>query len=80
VEDLVDRALDGQALAHVVLDEREALVVQEVLDVDLSAGHEAVDRDDLVASSEQRIAEVRTQEPGPAGDDRPGHQARPMAR
>ena len=40
-----------------------------------AAGDEVVDGDHLVAPVEQRSAEVRAEEPGPAGDDHPGHGA-----
>ena len=43
------------------------------------AGDEVVDADDLVAAVEQRLAEVRAEEAGAAGDDDAGHaQTRPM--
>jgi hypothetical protein len=67
VVDLVDLELEG--VADVVADEFEAFVVEEVLDVALSAGEEVVEADDFVAFVEEAFAEVGTEEAGSAGDE-----------
>ncbi len=52
-----------------MLDEREAGASEEVLDVGDRPRHQVVDGDDLVASVEQPLAQVRAEEAGAAGDD-----------
>ena len=64
----------GSETVDVVLDEREAGIVGEVRDVVAVAGDEVVDRDDVPVARAEEVAEVRTQEPGAAGDDRSRHQ------
>ena len=65
VEDDVRRA-EVEAVADVPLDERGGGV--QVLAL---AGREVVDRDDLVAALDEPVDEVRPDEPGSTGDDRP---------
>ena len=74
VQHRVDRSGDGDALDDVVLHEDEAGVVGQVGDVLTVTGQEVVDGDDLPLAREQRVAEVRTDEPRPARDDRTRHQ------
>ena len=57
VVDLVELSPEG--LSHVVQDEREAAVLEEVVDVGLRAGEEVVECRDLVAVREEAAAEVR---------------------
>jgi hypothetical protein len=75
----VDGAVDGERLADVLLQEGEAGVLEERGQVRPVARQEVVEADDLVAPSEEELAEVRRQEPGRAGDDRARHQ-RPTPR
>jgi hypothetical protein len=59
VEHCVDRSVDVEhAVGHVVLDQPEAVVAQEMLDVDRASGQEVVDGDHFVAALEQRVAQV----------------------
>ena len=58
--------------------EAEPLLAGEVRDVLLATRDEVVDADDLVAASEQRVAQVRAEEPRTAGDHDPSHQLRPI--
>ena len=51
-----------------MLDEREAAVIGEVGDVGSTAGREVVDDDDLVATSQKQIGEVRADEATAAGE------------
>src|SRR3546814_9261133 len=55
-------------------------VPEQPLDVVDRTGDEVVDGNHLVAAIEQRLAEVRAEEAGPAGDDDASHQLRPMPR
>ena len=57
--------------------EREAGQSEQVLDVGVVPGREVVDGDNLVATSEQLVGEVRAQEAGSTGDHDAGHQERP---
>ena len=68
VVDEVDRLLDPDRLRQVVRDERE-LVRAHVLDVRERARLEVVDADHPVTALEQRIAEMRAEKAGTAGDD-----------
>ena len=79
VEDLVD--LHGQRLLHVVADQLEARVVEQVLDVGARAGEEVVEAHDLVPIGEQALAQMRAEEAGAAGDQNalPGHARRTSA-
>jgi hypothetical protein len=61
---------------HVALEEPEAVGLQQVLDVVRVAGDEVVEGDHLVALGEQPLAQVRAEEAGSAGDDRPCHGSR----
>src|SRR5262249_51436756 len=74
VHDGVDGAGDGDVDRHVALDELEAPLTVEMGDVLAPAGDEVVEADDLVASAEQRVREVRSDEPCAAGDNDPRHQ------
>ena len=77
----IHRTGHPHVLADVVFDEREPALAEQLLDVGDGARHEVVDGDDLVATRQQGAAEVRTEEPGAAGDDDAGHQTvtyRPM--
>ena len=67
-----------QTPADVVLDERGAVVAEQLLDVGHGTGDEVVDRHDTITVIEQRPAEVRAEEAGAAGDDDAGHGQRPM--
>ena len=60
---------DVYRLADVVLDQGEALVAEQVLDVRRAAGDEVVDAVDLVTLGEQPGAEMGADESGAAGDD-----------
>src|SRR5204862_6468955 len=51
------------------------VVAADVLDVEERAGLERVDADHSVPALEQRVAEVRSEEAGPAGDHAGGHAA-----
>ena len=72
MEDVVDRAVDLDRLDHVVVAELEP-VVPEVLDVRERRRLEVVDADHAVAAAQERFTEVRSEEPGTAGDDSGGH-------
>ncbi len=75
MQDGVDRSRHVDEVRHVVVLERERRPSEEVVEVAKGAGDEVVDGDDLVAAGQQRLAEVRTEEAGTAGDDDPssGH-------
>ena len=47
----------------------EARMTDEVLDVALRAGEEIVEADDLVASLDQPLAQVRADKAGASGDE-----------
>ena len=68
VVDLVE--LPPEGLGHVVQDERELGIAEEVVDVGLRAGEEVVERRHLVAVRQQAAAEVRAEEAGGAGHER----------
>ena len=72
MQDRIDRAVQVERLADVVLDGLERLVVAKVSNVPGRAGHEVVDADDRPPVGEQPLAEVRPEEACPSGDDRPG--------
>ena len=73
VEHAVDASRDRQAVDDVGDDQLEVGALDEVRDVVAPAGCEVVDRDDLVAPFEQRLAQVRADEPGATSHDDPTH-------
>jgi hypothetical protein len=66
VIDLVDFEIDREG--HVVADQFEALVVEQVLDVDPRARIKIVQADDLGAAVQQPLAQMRAKKAGAAGD------------
>ena len=73
VEEQVEVALEVDVVGHVVLHEHE-VAGDEVLDVRDVAGEEVVHPHHGVALVEQVLGEMRTEEPGGAGDEGPRHQ------
>src|SRR5438094_7823367 len=71
----VDPTGHGNFTRDVALDERERVVVPERREVPLAAGHEVVERDNLVASREQAFDEVRAEKSGAARYDDSRHYA-----
>ena len=69
----VHRSVNIDVLTDVVLDKAEPIVVSKVGQVRLGTGHEVVNTEDVTAALEKAIADVRADETGGAGDDRPGH-------
>ena len=70
VVDLVHRAVDGERLDDIGFQIREPSVRPKVGDVLRLAGNQVVDADDLVAALDQQIAEMRSDEPRSAGNER----------
>ena len=70
----VDAALDRHAVHDVVLDQLEVGTVDEVGDVLAGARREVVDGDDVPPPREERLAEVRAQEPRASRDHGTRHQ------
>ena len=68
VVDFVELA--PERLRHVMEDEGEAAVGQQVVDVRLGAGEEVVEDRHLVAFVEKAFREMRADEAGAAGDER----------
>jgi hypothetical protein len=67
VVDLVH--LEVERMGHVVADQFEVGLIEQVVDVGLLAGEEVVEADDVVALLDESIAQVRAEEPGAAGDE-----------
>jgi hypothetical protein len=61
IVDLIDFDVEGER--HVVPDQLEALVPDQMVDVRLGAGEEIVDADDVVARCDQPITEVGAEKP-----------------
>ena len=77
MQHVVDRPVDLDRLGDVVLDERKCGLLEQVGDVPPVAGQQVVDADDLVAVGEEPLAQVRADEPRPAGDHRSRHPLSP---
>src|SRR5581483_866739 len=60
--------LQRQRLGDVVAHQLEAVVVQQVLDVDPRPGEEVVQTDHLVSVGQEPFAKVRAKEAGASGD------------
>src|SRR5204863_3175529 len=70
MQDVVDGTVDVDVVGDVVLDERE-VPVRQVRYVGRIAGQQVVDSNDRVVAIEECLCEVRSDEPGGAGDDHP---------
>ncbi len=66
VEDLVD--LHGQRVFHVVAEQLETRVGQQMRHIGPRAGEEVVQADDVVAFGDQAFAQVRAKKPSPSCD------------
>jgi hypothetical protein len=64
--DAVEPRERRQLLDDVVLDELEARVVRESLEVAPAAGAQVVGADDVLAAGQERFAQIRTNEPSSA--------------
>ena len=73
VENVVDCAVDGDRLGDIVLDELEAGIRGEVVDVLERAGQEVIHANDFVPFGQEPFAKVGTHKAGSAGDDRSRH-------
>ncbi len=69
IVDLVD--LDVEREGHVVADELEVRVLQQVQDVALGASEQVVGADHLMPLRQQAVDQVRAEEAGAAGDKDP---------
>jgi len=69
VQDRVDGTLDVEVRGHILLDEGEPGIAEQVRDVVRAPGEEVIDADDGVAVGKEPLAQVRTDEAGAAGDD-----------
>ena len=69
----VHRSVDIDVLTDVVVNKAEPIVVSKVSHVLLRTGDQFVHAEDVTAPLEKSIADVRADETGGAGDDRPGH-------
>jgi hypothetical protein len=67
----VDIARHVDVRRHVVVHELERRVAEHAGEVVLAAGDQVVDGDDLVPPGQQRLADVRAEEPGSARDNDP---------
>jgi hypothetical protein len=63
--------LDVKRERYVVPDELETRLVEQIVKVSLRTGAEVVNRENLMAEVEEPTAEVRPDEPRPAGDKHP---------
>ncbi len=68
VVDEVERLVDDDRLADIVVEEDEC-VVAEMCDVRERARLEVVEADDTMPLPEERLAEVRAEEAGATGDE-----------
>ena len=67
IVDLVD--LELERVGHIVPHEFETGVSEQVLDVDFPSSEKVVDCNDVMAISQQTIAQMRAEEPGAAGNE-----------
>jgi hypothetical protein len=69
MKDSIEGSVEGEGLADVMLDEREAGVASEVGNVGGTARNEIVEADYRVAVSEKPIDEMGTDKSGGSGDE-----------
>ena len=67
IVDLVDLEIDREG--HVVADQFEVLVVEQMLDIGARAGEKIVEADDVGALVQQAFAQMRAEKSGTAGDE-----------
>ena len=71
--DVAHQPVDDRTIGHVVVHERHPWVGLVGLQVrEAPAGREAVEHGDAIVALEQRVDEMRTDEPGAAGDEHVG--------
>src|SRR5690606_3630305 len=63
---------DVDVVGHVLVEEAEVLVTEQMLDVREVAGQQVVHADDLAAVGDQPLTQVRSDEAGAAGDENSG--------
>jgi hypothetical protein len=76
----IDRTIDVERLADIVLERLEVRVASKVGDIASRAGDEIVDAKDLPAVGEQPLTEVGAEKARASGDDRPPSYERPTPR
>ncbi len=69
----INVAIHHDRFGDVVDHQGEGRVRPQVRHVGFATGDQVVDGDDLVATIDQAITQVRPQKPGAAGDDNAGH-------
>ena len=56
-------------MCNVVADQLEIRLVEQMLNVELLAGEEVIDADDVVALGYETVTQVRAEKSGAAGDE-----------
>ena len=69
MQDKVERAIHVDVVGHVVVDQLELRVADEMGDIFGSAGEKIIHADDLVTLGDHQVAHVRSEETGTAGDE-----------
>ena len=68
---LADQVVDQAGVGRAALDERRPAIGQEMVDVAQAPGAEVVQQEHVVPQCGERVAEVRADEAGAAGDEVP---------
>jgi hypothetical protein len=71
MQHVVDQPVHVEWFGNVVDDHPELGIVEQVPDVVRPPGDEVVHAQDGMPLGQEPLAQVRTDEPGPAGDERP---------
>ena len=73
MQDVVDILLELERYRHIVLEEGERILAEEVVDIGHVASEEIVDANDPVRLGEETITKMRPQKTGATGDDGSRH-------
>src|SRR5262245_53956309 len=63
MQNVVDWAVDGERLRHVVFEESEMRLVKQWSELHFAARNEVIDAEDVVSIGEQPLAQVRANKP-----------------
>src|SRR5262249_25497355 len=69
VQNVVYRSVDQERIGDVVVEQAEARIAAQVIDVRESPGDQVIDADDFMALGQEAIAEMGAEEAGASGND-----------
>lgn len=68
MKDGIHRTIDEDVIGHIMMDETEARMTDQMSDILRTAGDEIVHAHDVIAVGKETVAKMGTEKPGTAGD------------